>query len=225
MPNKLVIGLMRQLLGATQYLHDLEIIHRNIRCQNLLLSSLEPPEIKVTSFEFACFGNKLDCPIMIGSQAPEVWECRYRDSVSPDVWARILDSKGLVSSRSRPVCGKKVDIWSAGAVCSELALRKFPSFLGASSNIDDQAAVYVELVYNETLPKDYNSWARKLGLTSKSISAGMRAILPTLLNLDSEVRISAADFFLRFAEDLNHLPHAPCAKKCRQRGQGVRGED
>jgi serine/threonine protein kinase len=50
LPVDLAIELMRQLLAATQYLHDNDIVHGDIHAGNVLLTELERPVTKLADF-------------------------------------------------------------------------------------------------------------------------------------------------------------------------------
>ena len=50
LPTELTIELVRQLLAASQYLHDNEIVHGDIHAGNVLLTDLERPVTKLADF-------------------------------------------------------------------------------------------------------------------------------------------------------------------------------
>jgi serine/threonine-protein kinase len=50
LPTDLVIELLRQLLAATQYLHDNDIVHGDIHAGNVLLTDLDRPVTKLADF-------------------------------------------------------------------------------------------------------------------------------------------------------------------------------
>lgn len=50
LPVDLAIELMRQLLAATQYLHDNDIVHGDVHAGNVLLTDLERPIAKLADF-------------------------------------------------------------------------------------------------------------------------------------------------------------------------------
>jgi serine/threonine-protein kinase len=50
LPLELAVELMRQLLAATQYLHDNEIVHGDMHAGNVLLTELERPVAKLADF-------------------------------------------------------------------------------------------------------------------------------------------------------------------------------
>lgn len=64
--NGIAISVMRQLLSVLNYLHTLDIIHRQkIQLDNLLVSSKDPFHIKLTDFEFSSCDGAPVSPAML----------------------------------------------------------------------------------------------------------------------------------------------------------------
>lgn len=182
---------MTQLLDALKYLHHLEVVHRGIRLDNLLVYSKQPLHIKLTGFEFSSYDQNAHCFPVVGHQAPEIWERSYRSSVAPFIWNDLLSLQG-VKERPLPVCGKPVDIWNAGAVCSELTLSTVPHYVDGERPRDEQAADYISRlldVGSKDLMGNPELWAASLKLPC--VPSLLLPFLQKLLHLDPEARAKA----------------------------------
>ena len=76
-----------QLLQALEYMHSLDITHRDIKPQNILVRSREPFHAKLADFGFAKDGSSLDT--YCGTHryaAPEIYD-RQRYSSAVDIWS------------------------------------------------------------------------------------------------------------------------------------------
>ena len=128
-PRGIAVSIMTQLLHALNYLHKLDIIHGSIKFDNLLVFSEQPMCIKLTGFGFSTCGQMSLPYVTSVCPAPEVWEKYYRDRVSPCIWEKSLANQGYSEKRPRPLCGRPVDVWDTGIVCSQLTLGKVPCYL------------------------------------------------------------------------------------------------
>ncbi|CAD8174046.1 unnamed protein product [Paramecium pentaurelia] len=120
--------LMFNLLSGLRHLHDLEIVHRDIKLQNILFTdSQRMDSLKISDFGFACKKSEIQyinprCGTL-GYTAPEVFSqpCSYDE---------------------------KVDIYSAGIVFYNLLTFKNP--FGNLENISDLIKFNINGDYNET---------------------------------------------------------------------------
>ncbi|XP_048382080.1 phosphorylase b kinase gamma catalytic chain, skeletal muscle/heart isoform-like isoform X2 [Stegostoma tigrinum] len=91
-------NVMRELLEAIDYLHSRDIVHRDVKTENILLD--EQAHIRLSDFGFACHlgpGEKLrELCGTPGYLAPELLTCSMDET--------------------HPGYGKEVDVWSAGVV-------------------------------------------------------------------------------------------------------------
>jgi cyclin-dependent kinase len=101
--------LLYQLLRGLAYCHQHNVLHRDLKPQNLLISSTQPPELKIADFGLArTFG------IPVRKYTHEVVTLWYR---APDV---LLGSNHY---------GTPVDVWSVGCIMAEMITGK-PLFPG-----------------------------------------------------------------------------------------------
>ncbi|TKR86632.1 hypothetical protein L596_011183 [Steinernema carpocapsae] len=188
----------RQIVSAVQYLHQKNIIHRDLKAENLLLDG--DMNIKIADFGFSnhfSVGNKLDT--FCGSPpyaAPELFQGKKYDGPEVDVWSLgvILytlvsgslpfDGQNLKELRERVLRGKYRIPFYMSTDCENL-LKKFlvlnPARRGTLEAImkdrwmnigyeDDELKPYVETTIND--PKDDNRIRRlqQMGFSHQQIT-------------------------------------------------------
>ena len=93
--EELISTIIQNVLFGLLYLHSINIIHRDIKCQNLLLS--DEGRVKISDFGISINKNVLNCNNRVGTP---YW-------MSPEVI-------------NRQRYNEKTDIWSLGIICYEL---------------------------------------------------------------------------------------------------------
>jgi len=161
--EKQICIIIYQILSGVLYLHENEIMHRDIRLDNIMvdhiekdLSTSEPYFfIKIINFGSAIpFNKSKNETHLIGTQyyiAPEVIEENYNE---------------------------KCDIWSVGVILYMLIAKK-PPFDGKDK----------EIIYDKILEEDYNKNSRKL----LDFSDEVRDLIDKLLEKDKDKRPSAKE--------------------------------
>ncbi|XP_074088823.1 serine/threonine-protein kinase ULK3 isoform X4 [Macrotis lagotis] len=90
LPEKVARVFLQQLASALQFLHDHNISHLDLKPQNILLSSLEKPHLKLADFGFAQHMSPWDEKhVLRGSplyMAPEM-VCRRQYDARVDLWS------------------------------------------------------------------------------------------------------------------------------------------
>jgi len=124
-PEEVVQHLMRQIVGALIYIHDLNIIHRDLKLENIMVNfdsekdkeelNMMKAKVKIIDFGFAII-----LPSKFSLTNSAVGTFMYMD---PKIIAE-FNSQALVD-KSRGY-GKEADIWSLGCICYELFRGKFP---------------------------------------------------------------------------------------------------
>lgn len=191
---------MQQLLRALDFLHNnLNLIHRAVLRDNILVKSRSPIRIKLAGFEYSSSSHSVEPISMImepGSgfskqsiewsdpnsilietmtikhQAPEIVETYCVEKMAPHVWYDMLEKGGLTKERNPPVCGKAVDLWDAGTVCCELLFDIAPTFIHSEKLIEDQELELISFIVKVESEHFANSdgfWAETLGLSQAPI--------------------------------------------------------
>ena len=161
--EKQICILIYQILSGILYLHENEIIHRDISLDNIMVDHIEKDIstsepyffIKIINFSSAkAFNKEKNETQLIGSNyyiAPEVIEENYNE---------------------------KCDIWSAGVILYMLIAKK-PPFDGKDK----------EVIYDKILDEEYNKHSRKL----LDFSDEVRDLIDKLLEKDMDKRPSAKE--------------------------------
>ena len=100
----------KQLVEAVEYLHSQNLVHRDLKMENLLMD--ENFNLKINDFGFQKttqqqIGEKIICTTQIGTEAYQAPETRSRKEIV------IYD-------------GKKVDIFNIGVILFSMVLRANP---------------------------------------------------------------------------------------------------
>lgn len=91
MPESRSKPIFRQLVLGVEYLHDMRIIHRDLKCENILLCGDAPYRVLITDLGFARFLDGVDnSRTFCGSAAyaaPELLRGRPYTGFGPDIWS------------------------------------------------------------------------------------------------------------------------------------------
>ena len=123
--QEIVQYLMRQIIDAFKYMHEKDIMHRDIKLENILLNfendkdkeelNLMKAQVKIIDFGFACkLDNKAVTYTTIGNPLnmdPQM----LKKYTNPDEKSKQLGYD------------KKTDIWALGSICYEMLIGK-PAF-------------------------------------------------------------------------------------------------
>lgn len=136
LPKESVRNYIYQLLKALNYLHNMEVVHRDVKPENLLVT--KDGMIKLCDFGFARFMANEGAPL--SNYVATRW---YR---SPEL---------LVA----PNYGKKVDVWAVGCIMAELTDGE-PLFPG--DNLIEQIDCIQKVLGN--LPNDLKSQMKEVAI-------------------------------------------------------------
>ncbi|XP_049633847.1 serine/threonine-protein kinase ULK3 isoform X2 [Suncus etruscus] len=212
LPEKVARVFMQQLASALQFLHERNISHLDLKPQNILLSSLEKPILKLADFGFA----QHMCPwaekhVLRGSplyMAPEM-VCQRQYDARVDLWSVgvILYGEYTVSP------GLEFPIHPCTHPCSPIwagqALTPAPPscpLLPSTEALFGQPP-FASRSFLELEEKIRSNRIIELPLRPL-LSRDCRDLLRRLLERDPDRRISFKDFFSHPWVDLRHMPSA-----------------
>lgn len=165
-PENLAKGYIRQTLEGLKYLHDQGVIHRDIKCANLLVSSNEHI-IKLADFGISTqITNTLKSGVRNGNEGVAMTCIGSPNWMAPE----ILLGQGAYS---------KSDIWSLGSTLVEMLTGKPPFY-----NLNNREAVCYAIVH------DYFIFAKK---DRERLSSSSLMFVDYLFNKNIFERPSAKD--------------------------------
>ncbi|TKC42784.1 hypothetical protein EI555_003853 [Monodon monoceros] len=178
LPEKVARVFMQQLASALQFLHERNISHLDLKPQNILLSSLEKPHLKLADFGFA--------------QHMSPWDEKHVLRGSP-----LYMAPEMVCQRQYDA---RVDLWSVGVILYEALFGQPPfasrSFSELEEKIRSNRVIEVGLAGPRHLLRGGESQGPE----------DCRDLLQRLLERDPSRRISFQDFFGHPWVDLEHMP-------------------
>lgn len=150
----------KDVLSALNYLHSLKIVHRDIKCTNLLV--MNDGKIKVSDFGASCRLNETSYE-QLDTQGTYNW-------MAPE----------MISFTKEKPYGTKVDIWSFGCCIIEMASGLSPWI---ETNKTEWALMYHIATYNKLpkLPESLSETAREFVLGHLVREAANRCTASELL--------------------------------------------
>ena len=127
----------RQLFTAVSHLHNLGIVHRDIKLENILLTT--DGDAKLIDFGMS---------VQIGNSACLSSCCGSGHYMAPDIL--------LTRSGHRKRYGKEVDVWAAGVVLYVLLFKKYP-FASPADNNKSSPSDIITAAYHVPADADPNA--------------------------------------------------------------------
>lgn len=162
--------LFRQMVQAVDYCHRHHVVHRDLKLDNTLLTSHNPPMVKLCDFGFARgWGDNSHFTTVIGTP----------DYMSPQLTAAKVQGKAVYD-------GTKADVWALGVLLCVTLIGKFP-FEGDSVSTrqvnDPMKKVWVQ--QNKVI------WRENRNLTDQLqyLSAEVIQLLDGMFELDEKKRL------------------------------------
>ena len=123
--EEIVQYLMKQILDAVKYIHQRNIIHRDLKLDNILVKfnskidkenlDMMKSTVKLIDFGFAThLGNSNKCYTVLGSPA----------NMDPKILEKMEDMKFGLNLEKVVGYDQKADIWSLGTLCYEMLIGK-----------------------------------------------------------------------------------------------------
>jgi len=202
--EEIVQYLMRQILNGLSFLHSKNIIHRDLRLDNLLVyfnsdkdkASLNMlnSKIKISEFSFSKILKNPSHQLTKSIVGTPLY-------TSPD----ILD--GMVNKTSYLEYNQKVDIWSLGVLCYEMLVGYCP-FLG--NNLQD--------LYDKIKQGFYS--------LPNTLSKEAASFIGSMLVIDDNQRLSCKellkhDFLNKNVKEFKHLDAMDCPGVITQKGHYI----
>ena len=123
--QEIVQYLMRQIIDAMRYIHNKNIIHRDLKLDNILVSftseldkeclNMMRATIKIIDFGFATRIGKADlCYSTLGSPI----------NMDPNILKKMTEKRMGINNGQMVGYDQKADIWSLGTLCYEMLIGK-----------------------------------------------------------------------------------------------------
>ena len=201
-PEEVVQYLMKQIVKALIYIHDRNIIHRDLKLENIMVSfdsekdeerlNMMKAKIKVMNFVFAIL-----LPTQYSLTNSAVGTFLYID---PKILEE-FNQKALLDKKRG--YGKEVDIWSLGCICYGLYRGKYPF----------EAKNFEELI------DKINYGKYKL---PKTASKEIYSFLDKMLQYDGKARLSAGElieqpFLTKDPKDFTRIEIGADAKEIKEK--------
>uniref|UniRef100_A0A8C5XP82 Serine/threonine-protein kinase ULK3 n=1 Tax=Microcebus murinus TaxID=30608 RepID=A0A8C5XP82_MICMU len=142
LPEKVARVFMQQLASALQFLHERNISHLDLKPQNILLSSLEKPHLKLADFGFA--------------QHMSPWDEKHVLRGSP-----LYMAPEMVCQRQYDA---RVDLWSVGVILYEALFGQPPFASRSFSELEEKirSSQVIELPLRPLLSQDCRDLLQRL---------------------------------------------------------------
>lgn len=202
------IYLMHTISGL-KYIHDLNIIHRDIKLQNILVTKTSQNQFlfKISDFGFSCFDNT-DLSLSLQTSDIDFSSTALRKKyyklcgtpyyMAPEIMMNIDKFEQLIKvehntennyNNNTYFYDKKVDLWSYGISLYELIFNTLP-FCNNVPPVQDMHDFKDFFNESSTQPKIYN-----IINTKKIIDENLKYILKGLLCTDPNNRLSAESLY------------------------------
>ena len=171
-PEEIVQYLMKQIIEAVYYLHNLKIIHRDIKLSNIMVnfnSDQDKNDLNMMNAQIKLIDFGVSTILSAGKNNLAYTAIGTLENMDPVILKKYLKREDLNLGYD-----EKVDIWSIGTVCYELLIGK-PLFYSKN--------------YGELL-RQVESGAY---IVPKNVSREVVSFINSMLQQDSKIRLSAGE--------------------------------
>lgn len=187
---RFVYKYLKDTISGLRYLHELNIIHRDIKLHNVLVKKIDNNFVfKLSDFGFACFD--LNCET---NECTSIFEysssalkkkyyklCGTPYYMAPEIILHIEEFEDVTIEKQQvKFYGKKVDIWSYGICLYELICNILPF-----SNIFDIDGLTSFFKKSTTQNDIYDS------IKTKNINSHIKEMLRNMLTIHPDFRMSS----------------------------------
>lgn len=204
--NSFLYEFLNQTISGLKYIHDKNIVHRDIKLHNVLIkySTSGKIEFKISDFGFACYDlygmndEDIDLDDILCKKYYKLCGTPYY--MAPEIILNIQNMENITvykqtssfKSKSQ-YYNKKIDIWSLGICIYELMFNLLP--FSNIRNINDLERFYKLENIQEIMNKKIK---RRIGL-----SDDFKNIMYNMMSIDKNTRCSVNDIY-------NFLQHTKC---------------
>lgn len=169
-----ISSFLEDISTAIEYIHDLNIIHRDIKPQNILLKG---DTFKLTDFGFACYDGSAglcsdDSESILGKKYYKI--CGTPFYMAPELLTT-MGQKGM-----GPFYSKKVDIWSFGVCVFEVVSNCLPFLKRRVKSVKDLRAAFLDGGLQQDIWED---------IDAKVDDPITRKLLKSMLNTNDTQRV------------------------------------
>jgi len=186
-----VYEFIKQVSKGVKHMHDSNIIHRDIKLQNILIKSGTTCEFKISDFGFACYdmsNSEGEKDTVLGKKYNRVCGTPYymapeliRNMKRLENFTKYTDKDCL--DKSTKFYDKGIDIWSLGVCIYELIYNRviFPDVIVTMAQLDD---------FLRDIQQDYIDMMIK---NSSCLDGNLETILSKMLKIKRGERMTATE--------------------------------
>ena len=164
-PEEIIQYLMKQVVDALVFIHDKNIIHRNLKLENIMVNFFSDKdkqdlEMMKSQIKLIGFGLSIQLQPFNNLTTSIVGTPIYMD---PVLLEQLLDIQNPQVNRSQNSIsyGKEVDIWSLGCICYELYFGK-SIFEGQNLNDIVNEVKNHQLIINSKVSSEFFEFLRNM---------------------------------------------------------------
>ena len=221
---------LRDTVNAIEYIHDLNIIHRDIKLHNFLVTKDDRSQFvfKLSDFGFACFD--LDCEL---NDSLNISDIDFSSSIlkkkyyklcgtpyymAPEIILNIEEFEQIISKEEtsrihsinlKKFYDKKVDLWSYGICLYELIFNMLPF-----------SDVYDIMDLKELFSNPNTQGVLLNNINKKNILDNMKRILSDLLIINPSFRISTKEL-VKIVKNINEKTYEPLLKGMKDKESNI----